>query len=231
MIEREIRFTASNRKGEVRAVLLRPENAHRLMVYAHGAGAGMRHAFMEKTARKLAEHKIASFRYHFPYMEAGKKSPDPQPVLLDTVRAAVAAARLHAGDLPLLAGGKSLGGRMTSTAASREALPGVQGLVFFGFPLHAPGKPSDERGEHLFQVNIPMLFLQGTRDKLADLDLLSPLCHRLQAHGKVTLHVIDGADHGFHVPKTSGRSDEDVLEELAKAVMQWTSPMRSAAPS
>jgi uncharacterized protein len=221
MIEKQICFTATKRKGEVSALLLRPQNAHRLMVFAHGAGAGLRHAFMENTARKLAEHEIATFRYNFPYMEAGRKAPDPQQVLLDTVRAAVDAARLHAGDLPLLAGGKSLGGRMTSMAASRQTLPGVQGLVFFGFPLHAPGKPSDERGEHLFQVNIPMLFLQGTRDKLADLDLLRPLCHRLQSHGKVTLHQIDCADHGFHVPRKSGRRDEDVLEELAKTVTQW----------
>jgi uncharacterized protein len=221
MIEKQIRFTASKRKGEVSALLLRPQNANRLMVFAHGAGAGMRHAFMENTARKLAEHEIATFRYNFPYMEAGRKAPDPQQVLLDTVRAAVDAARLHAGDLPLLAGGKSLGGRMTSMAASRQTLPGVQGLVFFGFPLHAPGKPSDQRGEHLFQVNIPMLFLQGTRDKLADLALLRPLCRRLQAQGKVKLHEIDGADHGFHMPRKSGRRDEDVLEELAKTVTQW----------
>jgi uncharacterized protein len=221
MIEREIHFTASKRKKEVSAVLLRPKTAHRLLVFAHGAGAGMRHAFMENTARKLAEHEIATFRYNFPYTEAGRKAPDPQPVLLDTVHAAVDTARLLAGDLPLLAGGKSLGGRMTSTTASHEILPGVQGLVFFGFPLHAPGKPSDERGKHLFQVNIPMLFLQGTRDNLADLNLLRPLCHRLQAHGKVMLHEIDGADHGFHVPRKSGRSDEDVLEELAAAVAQW----------
>ena len=183
----------------------------------------MRHAFMTGVAQSLADHGIASFRYQFPYMEQGKGAPDPQPILLATVRSAVDAALEHAGDLPLLAGGKSLGGRMTSTAASQEPLPGVQGIVFFGFPLHAPGKPSSERGEHLFKVCVPMLFLQGTRDKLADLMLLRPLCDRLQEQGQVRLHVIDGGDHSFHVPKKSGRRDEEVLEELGKVVADWAS--------
>ena len=223
MIEQEIHFIASKSSGEVSAVFMRPENARWLMVLAHGAGAGMRQAFMAGLAQSLAEHGIASFRYQFPYMEQGKRAPDSQPILLATVRSAVTAAREHGRDLPLLAGGKSLGGRMTSTAASQEALPGVQGIVFFGFPLHAPGKPSDERGEHLFKVRLPMLFLQGTRDNLADLALLRPLCDRLQAQGQVRLHVIDGADHSFHVPKKSGRTDEDVLEELGKVVANWAS--------
>lgn len=223
MIEKELRFTAGKTSGEVGAILTRPEDARWLMVLAHGAGVGMRHAFMAGAAQSLAKHGIASFRYQFPYMEHGKRTPDPQPILLKTVRSAVAAARENAGDLPLLAGGKSLGGRMTSTAASREELPGVCGIVFFGFPLHAPGKPSDERGAHLFEFRLPLLFLQGTRDKLADLKLLGPMCRRLQAQGPAELHIIEGADHGFHVPKRSGRTDEDVLEEIGQAVARWAS--------
>jgi predicted alpha/beta-hydrolase family hydrolase len=176
---------------------------------------------MAGVASSLAARGIASFRYNFPYMEQGKRAPDPQPVLLETVRGAITAARECAGDMPLLAGGKSLGGRMTSTAVSQEALPGVRGLVFFGFPLHAPGKPSDERGRHLFEVKLPMLFLQGTRDQLADLTLLRPLCDRLQ--GQARLHVIDGADHSFHVPKKSGRTDEDVLREMGEVAAGWAS--------
>ncbi|RJQ65683.1 MAG: alpha/beta hydrolase [Desulfobacteraceae bacterium] len=220
MLERSLHFTAGRSSGEVSAVFMRPENARWLMALAHGAGAGMQHAFMTGIAQFLARRAIASFRYQFPYIEQGKRTPDPQPILINTVRCAVAAARECAQDLPLLAGGKSLGGRMTSTAASQEALAGVRGIVFFGFPLHAPGKLSDERGEHLFNVRLPMLFLQGTRDKLADLSLLRPLCNRLE-QGSATLHVVDGADHGFHVPKKSGRTDDDVLEELSRIVALW----------
>ena len=223
MIEHEIRFTASESSGKVSAILVRPANARWLMALAHGAGAGIGHAFMIGLAQSLAKHGIATFRYQFPYMEQEKRSPDSQPILLETVRSAVDAAREQGGDLPLLAGGKSLGGRMTSTAASQEALPGVQGIVFFGFPLHAPGKPSDERGEHLVKVRLPMLFLQGTRDNLADLTLLRPLCDRLQAFGKVRRHIIEGGDHSFHVPKKSGRTDEDVLEEIGQVVADWAS--------
>jgi predicted alpha/beta-hydrolase family hydrolase len=223
MIEKEIRFDAGRSSGDVSAIFMRPENARWLMVLAHGAGAGMRHAFMAGAAQSLAKHGIASFRYQFPYMEHGKRTPDPQPILLKTVYSAVAAARENARDLPLLAGGKSLGGRMTSTAASREDLPGVRGIAFFGFPLHASGKPSDERGGHLFEIRLPLLFLQGTRDKLADLELLGPLCTRLQAQGRAELYIIEGADHGFHVPKRAGRTDEDVLEEIGHAVARWAS--------
>ena len=220
-MEKELNFTVGKSARQVSALLLRPENARWLMVLAHGAGAGIHHPFMAGTAMSLAARGIATFRYNFPYMEQGKRAPDPQPVLLETVRAAIAAARECVSDLPLLAGGKSLGGRMTSTAAGREALPGVRGLVFFGFPLHATGKPSDERGRHLFDVQLPMLFLQGTRDQLADLTLLRPLCDRLQ--GQARLHVIDGADHSFHVPKKSGRTDEDVLMELGQVAADWAS--------
>jgi uncharacterized protein len=225
MIEREIRFAAGRDSGEVRALLMRPENVRWLLVLGHGAGAGIQSEFMAALALNLAKHGIASFRYNFPYMEQGKTAPNPQSVLVETVRSAVSAAREHGGNVPLLAGGKSLGGRMTSIAASEEALPGVQGIVFFGFPLHAPGKPSNNRGEHLFNVSVPMLFLQGTRDSLADLTLLRPICDRLQAQGNTALHVIDGADHGFHVTKKSGRTGEGVLEELGNAVADWASSL------
>ncbi len=223
MIEKEISFMAGNSYGKVSAVLLRPEKARWLMVFAPGAGAGIGHEFMAGMALHLSEQDIASFRYQFPYMEQGKKTPDPQPILLETVRSAVAAAQEYRSDLPLLAGGKSLGGRMTSIAASQDALPGVKGLVFFGFPLHAPGKPSSERGEHLSKICLPMLFLQGTRDTLADLALMRSLCGRLQKKGTVRLHIIDGADHSFHVPKKSGRAGEDVMKEMGSMVSEWAS--------
>jgi uncharacterized protein len=226
MAEQEIRFTASKSSGEVSAILRHRENARWLMVLAHGAGAGIRSAFMSGVASALADHGIASFRYQFPYMEQGKTAPSPQAILLKTVRSAVEAARKCGGCLPLLAGGKSLGGRMTSIAASEGSLPGVNGVVFFGFPLHAPGRPSGDRAEHLFNVTLPMLFLQGSRDRLADLTLLRPICDRLQVNGRARLHVIDGADHGFHVPKKSGRTDEDVLKELGETVSEWASKIR-----
>ncbi len=225
MIKQDLYFRAGKSSGEVSAILIRPENAASLIVVGHGAGVGIRDAFMEGIAQSLARHGAASFRYQFPYMEHGKRAPDPQSVLVETVRSAIDAAREQAKDLPLFAGGKSLGGRMTSTAASEETLPGVRGIVFFGFPLHAPGKPSNVRGEHLFNVGLPLLFLQGTRDKLADLTLLRPLCERLRAKGQAELHIIDAADHSFHVPKKSGRTDEDVLEELGNVVADWTSKL------
>jgi predicted alpha/beta-hydrolase family hydrolase len=179
----------------------------------------MRHRFMEAIAEALAARGIATFRYQFAYMERRAGRPDPQPVLLATVRSAVAAARDLAPDLPLIAGGKSMGGRMTSLAAAAEALPGVRGLVFFGFPLHPAGSPGTERAAHLERVAAPMLFLQGTRDKLAELDLLRPIVERLGA--RATLHVIEGADHSFEVPKRSGREAGEVLDELAGTVADW----------
>ncbi|RMF60007.1 MAG: alpha/beta hydrolase [Calditrichaeota bacterium] len=220
---RKIRFQAASGSEEVSAVFVRPENPRWLLVFAHGAGAGMHHPFMRCMAEALARHDIATFRYQFPYMERGRKFPDPQPVLMKTVRAAVDAAQDIGGQLPLLAGGKSLGGRMTSNAAARQPLPGVHGLVFFGFPLHAPGKPSTERAAHLLQVTVPMLFLQGTRDKLADLKLLGPLCRDLgdRAH----LHIVEQADHSFLVPKKSGKSDEQVFQELALVVQSWAATL------
>ena len=219
-----IRFVATQSSGEVGAILLRPKDSHTLLVFGHGAGAGMRHAFMEAIAGELATRGIATFRYQFPYMEQGKKAPNPRPILMKTVRSAVAAAAEAAGDLPLLAGGKSLGGRMTSMAAADSPLPQICGLVFFGFPLHAPGRPSTERGDHLDKVAMPMLFLQGSRDKLAELELLRPICDRLG--DRATLHVIEGGDHSFHVPKRSGKTDEQVLDELAKTVGEWASKQK-----
>ena len=214
-----LRFEASDRDGDVSALLLRPQRARLLLVLAHGAGAGMRHPFMESIAERLATRRIASFRYQFPYTEQGRRAPNPPGVLTATVRSAVDAAAKAAPDLPLLAGGKSMGGRMTSLAASAQALPGVRGLVFLGFPLHPAGRPAVERGGHLGEVNLPMLFLQGTRDKLADLDLLRPLCTDLGP--RATLHVVDGGDHSFHVLKRSGRSDDDAMNELANRIDSW----------
>ncbi|MGH6895241.1 MAG: alpha/beta hydrolase family protein [Geminicoccaceae bacterium] len=219
-----IRFVATPAKGEVSTLLLRPDEARFLLAFAHGAGAGMRHPFMEAMSGHLAAVGIATFRYQFPYMEAGSRRPDARATLLATVRAAVDAARAAAPDLPLLAGGKSMGGRMTSQAAAEAPLAGVRGLVFFGFPLHPAGRPSTERAEHLERVDLPMLFLQGERDKLAELDLLRPVCARLG--GRATLHVIPGADHGFHMPKSSGRSDGEVQDELARTVAIWAASRR-----
>ncbi|HSM59297.1 MAG TPA: alpha/beta family hydrolase [Longimicrobiales bacterium] len=216
----ESRFVATDSSGEVSALFLRPPEARALFVMAHGAGAGMRHAFMEAVAERLSARGVATFRYQFPYMEQGRKSPSPSPVLVKTVRSAVTEAAKLAPDLPLWAGGKSMGGRMTSTAASQQALPGVRGLIFLGFPLHAAGKaPSPDRGVHLAGVGLPMLFLQGTRDNLADLAVLRPLLETV--HPAPELHVVEGADHGFHVLKRSGRTDGEVLDELASAIATW----------
>jgi predicted alpha/beta-hydrolase family hydrolase len=217
----EISFQATKSSGKVSGRLMRPKNARWLLVLGHGAGAGMRHKFMEAIVGRLAENEIATFRYQFPYMERGTKRPDPRPILLTTVRSAVDAAIEAAGELPLLAGGKSMGGRMTSMAAAESPLPNAQGLVFFGFPLHLPGQTSTERSDHLANVTVSMLFLQGTRDSLANLDLLRPICKKLSK--LATLHVISGADHSFHVLKSSGRTDDQVMEELGKTVYTWAS--------
>ena len=207
--------------GAVSAILERPRAARFLYVVAHGAGAGMRHQFLESVTARLAESGVATLRYQFPYMEEGKKRPDPPHIAERTVRAAVAAAADAAPDLPIVAGGKSFGGRMTSQAQSRDPLPGVRGLVFLGFPLHAPGRPGDRRGEHLNDVTVPMLFLQGTRDALADLDLIRGVTTRLGP--RATLHVLEGGDHSFKVLKRSGRKSEDVINELAEAIAGWGS--------
>lgn len=218
-----IRVAIAARTLAVSGLLSRPADARRLLVLAHGAGAGMRHPFMEAISRHLAAHGTATLRFQFPYTEAGGRRPDTPPLLVATVRAAVEAAKEVAGDLPLLAGGKSMGGRMTSLAAASGALPGVRGLVFLGFPLHPAGKPSAGRGAHLADVHLPLLFLQGTRDRLADLELLRPLCNSLGA--RATLHIVDGADHSFHVPKRSERSDDAVVDELAAAIDRWATDL------
>jgi predicted alpha/beta-hydrolase family hydrolase len=221
-------FAAAPEKGRVSALLMRPPEARWLLVFGHGAGAGMRHRFMDAMSIRLAAAGIATFRHQFPYMEAGSRRPDARAILLATVRAAVDAGHAAAPDLPLLAGGKSMGGRMSSLAAAEAALPGVRGLVFFGFPLHPAGRPSTERADHLEQVGVPMLFLQGERDQLASLDLLRPICAALRA--RATLHVIPTADHGFHVLKSSGRSDAEVLDELARTVAAWAAPLGQDIP-
>lgn len=217
----EIKFSAGEKVGQVSGLFILPKGAQALLVLAHGAGAGMRHRFMEETARKLANNAIATFRYQFAYMEKGTKRPDSEAVLTTTVRAAVAAAKKHGEGLPLFAGGKSMGGRMTSLAAAKEPLEGVRGLIYFGFPLHAAGRPSADRGQHLFDVKLPMLFLQGSRDALADLKLLKPLCARLGE--KVELFVIDGGDHSFHLLKSSGRSDDQAVAEAVTKASSWIS--------
>ena len=219
MTRTEHRFLASRSAGEVSAILDRPEHARWLYVFGHGAGAGMRHGFMERASAALGAERIATFRYQFPYVEKRLRRPDPLPILLSTVRAAVAEAHGAAGDLPLLAGGKSMGGRMTSSAVAGEPLPGVHGLVFFGFPLHPIGKPGSERSEHLDRVSVPMLFLQGTKDKLADVDLLRTVIERLGP--RATLHLVEEADHSFSLPKRTGRDLDDVLFELARAMAAW----------
>jgi uncharacterized protein len=180
----------------------------------------MSHPFMEKLADEFAAIDVATLRYQFPYMEERRRVPDPPGVLTATVVAAVRAAAEAAPGLPLLAGGKSMGGRMTSQAAAQQPLEGVRGLVFFGFPLHPPNKPGTKRADHLARVTIPMLFLQGTRDALADLKLLRPICAKLAS--RATLHIIEGADHSFHMLKSSGRTDEQVLRELAETAASWT---------
>jgi uncharacterized protein len=203
----------------VSGLFLAPARAHACYVFAHGAGAGMAHPFMERVASDLGERGIASLRYQFPYMEQGNKRPDPPKLAQATVRAAVSAAARLAPALPLIAGGKSFGGRMTSQAQAASPLPGVRGLAFLGFPLHPAGKPSDQRAEHLFDVHVPMLFLQGTRDALADLTLLAPLAEQLGE--RATLRLLQDADHSFHVPARTGRKDADVRSEMLDAFAAW----------
>lgn len=201
-------------------LLLRPPAATALYLFAHGAGAGMRHPFMEAASHALAASGVATLRYEFPYMEAGRRMPDRQGILVDTVRSAVATAIRIAPELPLFAGGKSMGGRMTSTAAAEAPLADVRGIVFYGFPLHRPGDESDARADHLAEVALPMLFLQGTRDRLAELVRIRRVCERLGS--RATLHLVEGADHGFAVLRRSGRTDADVLLEMAAVVARWT---------
>jgi hypothetical protein len=205
--------------GSVSALLTRPVRATACFVFAHGAGAGMSHPFMERVAAGLAERGIATLRYQFPYMEKGSKRPDPPAVAQVAVRAAVAEAARCCPGLPLIAGGKSFGGRMTSQAQAASPLDGVRGLAFFGFPLHPAGKPSDDRAKHLADIRIPMLFLQGTRDSLAELSLLEPVVKSLKR--RAMLHLVQDADHSFHVPARSGRNDKEVMNEILDAFADW----------
>ena len=218
--EQLLRFTATPEEGPVSAILVMPEQPAALLLLAHGAGTDMKHFFLEDLSQALAATHIATLRYNFPYAEKGRRGPFNSAVLTATVRSAVGAAAEAAPGLRTFAGGKSMGGRMTSLAQSKSPLPGVRGLVFFGFPLHPAGKPGIERADHLEKVNVPTLFIQGPRDKLALPELLHPLLDRLGA--RATLHSVDQADHSFKVPKSSGRSHPDVVNELAEVTSVWT---------
>ena len=213
----------------VSGLLFAPPDARACYVLAHGAGAGMAHPFMQAIAAGLAERGIATLRYQFPYMEAGRKRTDPPAIAHAAVRAAVAEAQRRFPKVPLVAGGKSFGGRMTSQAQAALPLPGVRGLVFLGFPLHPAKKPSSERAKHLADVAVPMLFLQGTRDALAALDQLEPVCKALGT--RATLRLIQDADHSFHVPARTGRNEAEVRAELLDVAAAWiTTTCRPAAP-
>jgi len=213
----ELKFLATPEKGEVSALLIRPPDATHLLIFGHGASTNMRHATLRTIAERLADAGIATFRYNFPYMEHGRGRDTPATCTA-TVRSACAAASKTTG-LPLLAGGHSFGGRMTSTAASESPIEGVTGLVFFSFPLHPAGEPATKRADHLSAVTIPMLFLSGTRDDLAQLELLQPVCEKLGK--RATLHLLDTADHGFRALKRSRKSEEDVFVEMARVVREW----------
>jgi uncharacterized protein len=209
----------AGKSASVSALLTRPQPARACFVFAHGAGAGMTHPFMEAVATGLAARGIATLRYQFPYMEKGSKRPDPPAVAHAAVRAAVAEASRTCPGVPLIAGGKSFGGRMTSQALAKTPLAGVIGLAFFGFPLHPAGKPSSDRADHLADVRVPMLFLQGSNDKLAELSLLKPVVARLGP--LASLHLVEAADHSFHVPARSGRSDHEVMGEVLDTLAAW----------
>ena len=216
----DLQLHVSDEIGQVSALLLRPPDSWLLYVLAHGAGAGMRHRFLESISLALAERGIGTLRYQFPYMEAGRRRPDPPPVAQATVRAAAEKAAEVAPGLPLVAGGKSFGGRMTSAAAAVSPLAGVKGLVFLGFPLHPPGQPGTSRADHLDRVDVPMLFLQGTRDQFARVDLITDVSEELESNA--ALHLVDEGDHSFGVPKRSGRSPVEVLTELTDTIEQWS---------
>jgi predicted alpha/beta-hydrolase family hydrolase len=216
--EREVRIRVGETTGEVSGLLVVPDDARAVLVFGHGAGAGMLHPFMTRTSRDLAEAGVATLRYQFPYMEAGARRVDPQPVAEATVRAAIAFAGDELARLPLFAGGKSYGGRMTSNALAKQHDDAVRGVVFYGFPLHMPKKPAVERAAHLGDVRTPLLFLQGTRDELADLSLIREVVGGLEL---ATLHVVEHGDHSFSVLKRSGRTAQSVHEELRDVVVAW----------
>jgi uncharacterized protein len=220
----ELKFAVGS-AGSVSALLMRPKDARACYVFAHGAGAGMRHASMEAIAAGLAARGIATLRYQFPYMEKGGKRPDPPALAQATVRAAVAEATKVCAGLPLIAGGRSFGGRMTSEAQAKAPLDGVKGIAFFAFPLHPAGEIAVNRAAHLFDVEIPMLFLQGTRDALADTSMLKHIVKDFRSLADdqklATLHLVEGADHSFHVLKSSGRNDREVLAEILDTFVVW----------
>lgn len=222
MQTKNIKFKVSDVIGEVSGLLQLPNSATSLIAIAHGAGAGMTHPFMEMLAQELAKQNIGSFRYQFPYMEKGSKRPDSPKIAHPTVLAAIENALDLADDLPVLAGGKSFGGRMTSQVASQNDLSALKGLVFFGFPLHAAGRPGTERAAHLETVKLPMLFLQGTRDTLAQVDLIQSVCSPLP---KASLQFLEGADHSFKMLKRSGVSQEEVISQLAMLTRSWISTL------
>lgn len=215
----ELTFTATEEKGEVSAILMRPGDATHLLVLGHGAGADMRSGSMRSIAEALAGERIATLRYNFPFKENGRGGVDSPKVATATVRAAVAEARRLVPELPLLAGGHSFGGRMTTTTQSQEPLENVKGLILFSFPLHAPNQPSDSRAEHLKAIDIPMLFLTGTRDALNDLTLFHPVVQKLGQ--KVTLHMLDTADHSYKILKRTRQTTEDVFAEMARVCREW----------
>ena len=219
----ETKFLATPEKGEVSALLMRPEGATHLLVLGHGASSNMRTPLLTTIAEYLADQKIATFRYNFPYSE-NNRGRDPNPVCVATIGSAVAAAHNAAPDLPLLAGGHSFSGRMTSTTASEAPLENVRGIVFFSFPLHPAGEPSIKRAEHLANVTVPMLFLSGTRDALAKLDLLEPVVKGLGS--LATLHLLDTADHSFKVLKKTRKSTEDVFTEAARVLREWAGALK-----
>lgn len=220
-------LTISTAGHQVDALYLRPRGARVVYLCAHGAGAGMRHRFLETICDRLATRKVATFRFQFPYMQAGRKAPNRAPLLESCVRDAAAAARKLARGLPLVAGGKSMGGRISSQAQAADPIRGVAGIAFLGFPLHAPGKVGVERAAHLADVAVPMQFIQGTRDSLADLGRMRAVCRKLR--GTATLHVVNGGDHSFAVLKRSGRSSDEVLDEIASSIAAWTAEIEKVA--
>jgi hypothetical protein len=218
---KELKFLASEEKGEVSALLIRPRGAHALLVLGHGASSHMRNPFLTEVAEALADEGVATFRYQFPYMEAGGGGRNSNAVLLESVRNAVAAGRKAAKGLPVFAGGHSMSGRMTSMAAAEKPIAHLKGIVFVAFPLHPAKKRGIDRSEHLRDVTVPMLFLSGTRDALAELDLLEPVCKKLGKNA--TLHLVDTADHGFKILKRTRKSEEPAVKELARVAEEWIS--------
>lgn len=224
----ELKITIADHATHVSGLLLRPDNAIALLVLGHGAGAGMTHPFMENLAQQLADGGVATLRYNFPYKEHGGKRPDRTATLTATTQAAAEVAAELAGGLPVFAGGKSMGGRMTSMAMAEGSLPEIKGLVFFGFPLHAAGKASKTRADHLAEVHAPMFFLQGTRDRLAEIGLMRTVVSDLGSFA--TLHVIEDADHTFSMLKRSGRTNADAITELSLETLRWINGILTPTP-